>query len=66
MGNNNICIHANIVDNYACYCHKERAGVAKCPIWMIYGTSDASNWHNKGDFTDNDWEGGCHWYEGGK
>lgn len=40
------CLHGNIVDGHACYCHHpERC--RKCPIWRHWGESDLAKWHKR-------------------
>lgn len=57
------CVHGNIVDGYACYCHSEDDDAPrKCPIWRNFGEHDLSKWHKNGDFNLDNWDGGCKWF----
>lgn len=55
------CRFGNIVDDHACYCHHEQ-GPRKCPVWRNYG-EDLDKWHNKGDWDDDNWLGGCRYFK---
>lgn len=40
------CIHGNIVDDHACYCHHPDMA-RKCPVWRNFGEDDLSKWHRR-------------------
>jgi hypothetical protein len=55
------CGYGNIVNGHACYCHNDNCP-SKCPIWRKYGELDLSKWHNKGDWDELNWNGGCKYF----
>lgn len=57
------CVYGNIVDGHACYCHHPD-GPRKCPIWKYYGEHDRERWHDRGNWDNDDWDGGCRLFEG--
>jgi len=58
------CIHGNIVDGYACYCHSpDTHAPRKCPVWRNYGESDLTKWNSNGDFNMDGWGGGCRYFK---
>lgn len=51
------CIHGNIVDGHACYCHADTDETPrKCHLWRRHG-DDPEGWC-KGD-----WDKGCPYFE---
>lgn len=40
-----------------------KEGLRKCPIWRKYGEHELDKWHNKGDWDEMGWDGGCRFFE---
>jgi len=60
------CRYGTVADNISCYCHNRQCVTSKCPIWKRYGGKDLSKWHNKGDWNDATWDGGCRFFKEAK